>query len=109
MLTERHRHKLIEGLVGAMGSPERAKPKVVIAIGGPPRGESDDMKANDDAPGAEDSPEEEAGETEGEETDEESMKCARDAARALGMDDLDDDKARAFAEAIKSIVGGYSK
>lgn len=113
MLSTKHRHKLIEGLVGAMGrsDEERPKPKLVIAIGGPPK--DDPMPADDKGDEGDDtgkleegSPEEEKAEPVDEKRTEE-MKCARDAARALGIGDLDDDQAKSFAEAIKTIVGGY--
>lgn len=102
MLTDKHRHKLIEGLVGAMGGAARpTKAPVVVAIehGG---------SSSDDAGGAGDegSPAEEGAESPDEETSE-GMKCARDLGNALGIDDIDDTKARAIVEAIKTIAGGY--
>jgi len=90
MLNEKHRHKLIEGLVVAMG-----KPKSVPAPSKSSEGSDYDAGPEPD----EGSPKEEATD------DQEAMSCARDAARAIGIDDLDDDKAHAFVEAIRKIAG----
>lgn len=88
MLNPKHRHKLIEGLVVAMGKPR--------SEAAPSKSDSDyDTGPEPD----EGSPREEAAD------DTEAMACARDAARAIGIDDLDDDKARAFVEAIRKIAG----
>lgn len=89
MINGRHRHKLIEGLVLAMGKPDSGGSS---SKGSPPEGSDEEEKSE--------SPKEE---------DDEGIQCAKDAARALGMDDLDDDKARAFAEAIRTIASGYDK
>lgn len=85
MLSNHHRHKLIDGLVIAMGKP------------------TSKMPPTDSAEPDEGSPDEES------QDESEGIKCAKDAARALGMDNLDDDKAAAFAEAIRTIVDGYGK
>lgn len=93
MISGRHRHKLIDGLVIAMGKPDygrKAEPSDA-------EGDVDPDKEEPD----EGSPSEER------KDDEEQLSCARDAARALGVEDLDDDQARGFAEAIRKIAGGY--
>lgn len=94
MISGRHRHKLIDGLVIAMGKPDYGR-KADSA--GDAEGDMDPDKEEPD----EGSPREEK------KDDEEQLSCARDAARALGVDDLDDDQARGFAEAIRKIAGGY--
>lgn len=83
MLSERHRHKLVDGLVMIMGKPDSKMP--------PP---SDSKETETQAPAEDDS---------------EGLQCAKDAARALGITDMDDKKADAFATAIREIAGGYSK
>jgi len=94
MISGRRRHKLIDGLVIAMGKPGYGKdePK---EEGGVEGGEADEGEPGEGTPA------EEKGD------EEESLSCARDAARALGVSDLDDGQARSFAEAIRKIVGGY--
>jgi len=97
MISGRHRHKLIDGLVIAMGKPDsgRAAPRAMEGEGGEGDGDRDEMELDEGGPSEE------------RKDDEESLSCARDAARALGMSDLDDDQARAFAEAIRKLAGGY--
>lgn len=87
MLNTKHRHKLIEGLVIAMGKPKAGSVDKEGEGGGYGEDEPD-----------EGSPREEAYD------DKEAMDCARDAGRALGVD-LDDDQARSFVEAIRKIAG----
>lgn len=99
MVNPRHRHKLIEGLVIAMGKPSKSSSK-------PPAMMS--SKDDDGDMGGGDEPDEGSPAEESQDEDE-GVKCAKDAARALGMGDIDDEKARAFAEAIRTIAGGYSK
>lgn len=88
MLNERHRRKLIDGIVVAMSAPKSMKPK----YGG----------------------DEESSADKGDEEEEESMplekggddvQYARDAARALGIEDISDEKARALCEALKGLLG----
>lgn len=98
LLNDKHRHKLIDGLVIAMGKPV-GKPS---PSGG--SAQAEDVGGSVD----EGSPEEETAESPDEETSE-GMKCARDLSSALGIDDIDDTKARAIVEAIKTIAGGYKQ
>lgn len=90
MLTDRHKRKLIDGLVMVMGKPSSSKM--------PPPTTSDDKEEADEPQAERDT-----------ESSDEGIQCAKDAARALGMPALDDDKAEAFATAIREIAGGYKK
>jgi len=91
MISGRHRHKLIDGLVIAMGKPDSGRDKPMASGDG----DSDESEPDEGTPREE------------KQDDAETLSCARDAARAIGVDDLDDDQARSFAEAIKKIAGGY--
>lgn len=93
MLNPKHRNKLIDGIVVAMSAPKGMRPKYGVSKDGE---EKDDTAEERE----EDMPEPEMGE---------DVEYARDAARALGMDDIDDKQAKAFAAAIKSICEGVTK
>lgn len=80
MINPDKRRKLIDGLVIAMGPAKGAAKKK------PEASESEDAEM----------PEEEGGD---------DIQFAKDAARALGVKDMDDAQAEAFAEAIKGLVG----
>lgn len=88
---DRHRKKLIDGIVIAMGKPSSSDTHRM------PDGSS--MKNSDMEEG---SPNEEAAETP-EDENTEDLQFAKDAARALGQEDMTDEDAKAFAEAVKSI------
>ena len=94
MINTDKRRKLIDGLVIAMGPAKAAAKK--------PSG----AKAYGDEP---EEPEETDAPVEGDESEDEGVKCARDAARALGMPELSTQKAKSFAEAIRTIAAGYEK
>ena len=93
MITGRNRHKLIQGLVVAMGKPEDGESKPSKS------GYSSDSDGPDAEEPDEGSPAEES------KDDQEAMSCARDAAHALGREDMDDAKAKSFVEAIRAIAG----
>ncbi|MEP6651828.1 MAG: hypothetical protein ABJA82_05355 [Myxococcales bacterium] len=89
MLSTNHRHKLIDSIVIAMGKPKGS-------ASAPPMSKDEGSAEEEDA----ETPEQEGGE---------DIQFAKDAARALGMEEMDDEKARAFAEAVKGICGDYQK
>lgn len=114
MISGRHRHKLIDGLVIAMGKPSGGgkpfgKPEEDEPEAEKPPVDEEETETETEAPpvGAStdgDEPDAEAGEE-----DSEAIQCAKDAARAAGLPEMNDVKARSFVEAIRTIAGGYSK
>ncbi len=108
MISGRHRHKLIDGLVIAMGKPsDKASTKPVDDE--KPEAEEppvDEEETEAEAPpfGAATDGEEPEVDAEGGEEDAEALKCADDAFRAAKSGDR-----KGFVEAIRTIAGGYSK